>query len=97
MCMVQLKVRRPGRHTKQAQAAAALLCEISNTTSLQMPAAAKTSIEITTKSKVSKLTVQLCLSLHVQYCIIQQLTVHHLLDPLRSWASSRLRVSVCTL
>ena len=56
--MVQLKVLRPGRPSNNDKAAAALLCDISSTSFLQIPAAVGTSDGITTKRQVSSLTAR---------------------------------------
>ena len=58
-CVVQLKVLRPGRPSNNDKAAAALLCDISSTSSfLQMPAAVGSSDGITTQRQVSSLTAR---------------------------------------
>lgn len=57
-CVVQLKVLRPGRPSNNDKAAAALLCDISSTSFLQMPAAVGNSDGITTQRQVSSLTAR---------------------------------------
>ena len=50
---MQLKVRRPGRHSNDAKAAAVTLMDIASTTSFQMPAPVRTPVRTTVNKQVS--------------------------------------------
>ena len=52
--VVQLKVRRPGRHSNDAKAAAVSLMDIASTTSFQVPAPVRTPVRTPVRSTANK-------------------------------------------
>ena len=62
--MVQLKVRRPGRHSNDAKAAAVSLMDIASATSFQVPAPVRTPARTPAQSTANKQvsdTSELCI------------------------------------
>ena len=91
--MVQLKVRRPGRHSNGAKAAALSLMDIASTTSFQVPAPvrtpARTPVRSTTNKQVSNPSKQCNYAIQDPTCTMicmERAWTDDLLEPLKSQA-----------